>query len=347
MLYRLKDAISFVGPYVNAGTCDRTRVVERINEVCRRLMVKADWAHSTQIVRIRTDRDCFPLPREVSAVRWVNVDNQSAFARNMAYEFLDVGPGEIKHRCNGSGLKDLVDSGMMPTMYDIPSIEDFPVDSSRLEGRVVGTGYNLIAVSTDTEPGLVTVYGYDEKLNDVSDSFPVIRWSGGVEGTLEGDFRTDGSMSTKTFRDIKHWTKPTTTGFVSLYAVSAATWHMYFLAKAHPNDTVPSWRRYRITNNHACAPNSNVLALCKLMAVPLVIDDDILPIQNLDAIKAMTIAIREENSGQLANAQAYEATAVRLLSEQLQDVETSSGTPVVLDMLSEVMYGPAGRPRVI
>ena len=67
---------------------------------------------------------------------------------------------------------------------------------------------------------------------------------------------------------------------------------------------------------------------------------DILPIQNLDALKLMVIAIREENNNALEIALGYEQNATRLLNEQLGDHDVSGGTPTIIDMDYELTAGP-------
>lgn len=349
-LFVLSDARAFVAQWVDNGSCNAAAIDARINEACRRLRVKADWPYTVQTVRIRTDNQQFPLPRECEKIIWCNADNNPAYVYGPAYEFLSSGPGEVKHRYSTSGFKDVVDAGWACTMYDIPPIETFPDVPANAVDRTLGTGYYLAAFSTehgDTEKTL-SMYGSNELLNNIGSGasafapgevLKVNRWSNGVEGTIDGPLSAI-AMTSKTYREIHKWVKPATAGYITLYAVNPSNNYMWLLAKAHPDDTVPSWRRYKVTNQLCSVDSStgksygsaNILALCKMADIKLTRPDDVLPIQNLDAIKNMVIAIGLENAMNLEGAVSYEANATRILQEQKQDAEVSGGMPVVVDI---------------
>lgn len=351
-LYTLADAREVCGRFVESGSCDTDLQNKRITEACRRLLVKADWPYSTQIVRIRTDNQTFPLPRECVSIRWARVCDSPVSVRNMSYEFMASGPGEIKHGWSGSGIKDPIDIGMFPVMYDLPSPEVFAAGAS-ITDRTLGEGLYIVAFSTEIADISLetTIYGNNKYLNDVDvssatsfvpgDAIRINRWHNGVEGSIAFNSWDDIRKTTGRYRQITKWIKPTTKGYISLYGVDPDTNYMYFLGKAHPDDTAPAWRRYKLLNQGVTDAYANILALCKMKALPLTRDDDILPIQNLDAIKLMIIAIREENALQMANAIAYEQNAVRLLTEQMEDHQVSGGVPVIIDTEAEHALGPS------
>jgi hypothetical protein len=122
---------------------------------------------------------------------------------------------------------------------------------------------------------------------------------------------------------------------------------MYFLAKYHPDETVPGYRRYKIKNypsyDPETNPDSNVCAqlMCKLRYIPATRDDDVLIIQNLDAIKNMVMAIREENAGTLDVAIVYEQKAIGLLNQQHANV-LGSQEPL-LNVVDSFGLGGMGR----
>jgi len=345
-LYTLKNATDFVGSYVDTGTCDADKKRARVTEACRRLMSKADWAHTTQMVRARVSNQMFPLPRECEAIRWANIENKAANVRQQSFEFLAAGPGEIQHLCATSGYKDLIDAGWFPTMYDVPTPELFANDETVSTNREsLGAGLHLMAFTTEQEDlgRELTIYGRDRLLNDIGGSgttftpgetLKLNRWAKGVEGSVVG--LADLIHTTKLYREVTAWVKPATKGYITLYAVDLTNKYMWLLAKAHPDDLKPVWRRYKLRGQAQSGDSANILMLCKMKALDLTRDDDILPIQNLDAIKLMVIAIREENAKNLELAMAYELNAVRLLSEQLDNVKRAVGTPQIIDTHDEL-----------
>lgn len=353
----LADARTHVKRFVENGSCNTQTIDARINEAVRRLVQKADWVHTTRNLLVRSDNGCFPLPREVERVTWVRIDGNTARLNNKSFEYMDVGPGLDVQNHGGSGLKDLIDDGEHPTMYDMPSIEDY-TDAECCTDRVLGEGLYIMAISAETaDLGTdVVVYGLDRLNMEIRDgtspgeTIKINNWAGGVEGqiTLGMSWFDTSSIriSARKYRQIAAWTKPATEGYVSLYAVEPSTNKMWLLAKAHPDDTRPKWRRYRITNRATAEACSCVQMQVKLKWVEMTRATDVLLIQNLDAIKSMVIAIGAENAGDLQKALNFEQNAERLLNTQLQDHEGAGGSPVVIDMIQGLTGGGMNRYNI-
>ena len=189
----------------------------------------------------------------------------------------------------------------------------------------VFTPFKLAAFSTSKadEGKPLMLYGRDDR-NQVLGwpnpclEIPIQYWHEGVEGQLFMDlaswppnsFELSGPV-----RDVERVGKAETAGMVSLYSFDEDTYKMYFLSKYHPQETNPRYRRYRITHPNYCA-GSSVYALCELGYVPLESLDDVLIVQNMDALKMMVMAIEFENEREFQAAKAYEADAYRLIEEQ-------------------------------
>lgn len=333
MLYTLLDARTFVAKFVEAGTCaNRAVVVDRINEACRRLLPEANWSGTIFRLRFATNNNTITLPRNVLRVLKVDVDMTPREVFGISYEFMEGGPGEL---CPEDGYgPDLLDIGDgWPTFFDIPA----------------GIPSKLIAFSTALEDvgQQLTIMGRDVYNADITTSLglpgetiTIGRWQNGTEGTVNANDLPQ--TTTNSFTDITAVHKPVTRGFVSLYTYDATDHRMYFLSKYHPDETVPGYRRYRLTD-----PNftdvRNVLCQVKLRFVPLSHDNDLLPIQNLDALKQEVISIREENDGKGTSAEAAHNKAIRLLNAQLNDAHDSDDAGIHVQ--SEMGLGSA--PNII
>jgi len=356
--YTLGDAKTLIGRYADSGGCSAATMVLRLNEACQRLIPKADWVHTTQLVRIRTDRQTFPLPREFSSIRQVSVGDVPVQVWYQAYELMPAGPGEVRSYDSGTGMKPLIDLGLHPTMYDLPASESFGSGSNGVSERALGPGYSVAAFSTAGEDvgREIQVFGTDRYLAEhgttsgaftPSESVRINSWAQGIEGTIAGPL-IDVLQSTRLYRHLSSWIKPVTTGHISLFAVNSALNYLWFLAKAHPDDTAPAWRRFRLVNQQAQDDSANILALCKRGALQMSRDDDVLPLQNLTALKLMLMAITKENAGDLERAVALEALAVKSLQEQLKDYSNTSGMGVViLDRDREASLAGVGSSTLI
>lgn len=350
-LYTLGDAITAVSRFVEdgSGACDRDTVVDRVNEACERLMVKGDWKHSLVVVRARVNNQEFPLPREIESVRAINIDNGPSTVNSPYFRFMASGPGE-ERSWSGTGHKDFDELGIFPVMFDIPSI-DRPDGSCSETGRTFASnGLQIMAFSTspsdaNLKVSLRGVDKYNTELGATEETFvpaeelQINSWHG-VEGTLTTPL-SDLHSSERLYRQLTGWSKPQTAGYITLYAVELSTSRMWFLAKAHPNDTRPAWRRFRLRGQTNCG--SNILILGKLGAVRMTDNEDILSIQSIPAVKHMVQCLEFENKQQLKNAMEYEATAIRLLSEQKQDYDSNGPEVQVIDHDVELMGASTNR----
>lgn len=332
-LYTLADARAALKAYVDNGSCDQTRIDDRLDEAMRRLFNKPDVPHALHRLRVKLQNCCFPLPYFADAIVGFTVDGTPARVFGQAYEFLTSGPGDTLYPPAYGVMNNLIDLGEFPTQFDIP------VEDDATTGRVEDT-YKLIAFSTSqADHGkTITVRGFDKRLGEVAwesstagqgEEISINHWSGGVEGSVRGDL-TEHHISTNYFRQVTRVFKPETAGYVSLYAFNPSNKYMFFLAKMHPNEKVPHYRRYRVTNCDNCA--HCILALVRLRYIRPTAEEDILPIQNLDAIKFMLMALKEEDARAIPQADALEAKAVAMLKEQQSHHKVAAGGPVMIDV---------------
>ena len=73
-----------------------------------------------------------------------------------------------------------------------------------------------------------------------------------------------------------------------MYAVDTVHNMFFFLGKYHPAQKIPQFRRYGITNK-AVGRKANMLLLVKLRHIPLVHEDDILPLDSIQALKQWSL----------------------------------------------------------
>ena len=118
---KLLDAREIVSPFVEAGLCPGSEMVDkRINEAQRRLLTKGDWKYTLTRMRFCTDNNSITLPREVETALTVDIDLSPRRIFGHTYEFLEGGPGEVS-ACSNTCSKDLEDLGNgWPVFFDIP-----------------------------------------------------------------------------------------------------------------------------------------------------------------------------------------------------------------------------------
>lgn len=346
MLYTLAQAREAVKRFVDNGSCNVSAIDARVNEALERLIDNADFECMRATVRITVCNLSFTLPYNVEKLLHVTIDGTPAKIFGQAYQFLSSGVGDLDMRTVGSSFQDVMDQGEVPFQFDIPkcyTYNDVDIDVS-------ATGLQLLALSTSAADvgKTIRIRGFGSGGTEVRAGvspgieLPIMQWSGGVEGSLTGYWNININPSAEFFTQITEVIKPETSGYVTLYAVSGNNADpkafFSFLAKYHPRQTIPQFRRYAITNKTVDSASS-VLALVKMRYVPLVDAEDILPVDSLQAVKLMVMAIREENAGNLQGALNFESQAGAIMAKRERARTQSDGFPVILNQEHRTSLG--------
>ena len=303
MMYTVQDALDLSAEHVDGGLCaNSSKVLAKVNEAVSRLLLSGDYNHTMDQVRYFTQNNSITLSREHVAARFVNMCGAPMDIRSRAYEFLQNGPGEYQY----DQLAKLIDAGTHPVYFDPP----------------VGYTTHLFAASTSPEDISlsITFTGKKEDGSELLTSAGSVRqilaidaWVEGAEGTLDHAITL---TSDNPVPEITSVTLPAgRKGYISFYAYEPTTSRMWFLAKYHPSETNPGYRRYRLP---VFCPTDGVPVhcLCKKQYIPATSGEDILLIQNPSAIKAMVKSIEQENIGDVNGAMAYQQIAVGQLQTQ-------------------------------
>lgn len=349
-LITLATARNAIKRWAEGGNCSTALLTDRVNECVRRLVRKADHRSLQHTMRICTRNNILPCPRGVDKIMAADVNGSAVNIYGRFYEFMMSGPGDHLFRTQGVdfGLEDI--GSRFATSFDMP----------------VTTGLPLVAYSAEVADKNVelVIQAWDTHGHEIRDAgvpgliVPIQHYLGGIEGSISRQFYAGDTRLSDPVREISRIVKPVTQGYVDLYCVDVTTSQMWLLGCYHPDDTVPAIHRYRITNKSnptagetaQVAMSSdcvNVLALVKLGYVPLSRDNDVLPIDSVDAIKLMSMAIEEENAKNIMEAEALEVKAVRLLVESEGSQAVHMGGPGYVDRLSMAMPSRSHRRMIL
>jgi hypothetical protein len=322
MIFTASDAKSFCAKYVADGRDSSDPfVLSTINECIQILINEGDWKSTIQKMRFQLTNNSFALPSNVETVlkAFHSDGNTHSASRvwSMGYEMLDGGPGPMIGD-NDHSWVDLIDLGEWPYMFPIGN-----------------TARKLVAFSThadddfsDPDTGAtILVRGRGTLHGEVSPSTPgesvkIVSWKNSEEGRIQ---KERIRSSTNEFLEIDMIKKPVTKGYVSLYAYDADTYGMWIIAKMHPQETTPSYRRYKATGRYLNQSGTDcITCLVKMRYVPLVHDTDPLIIQNLPALRVMCQSIHARNMGDTQDALNKQGDAMRMLDQQLKSTNPPS-----------------------
>ena len=303
MIHLVQEALDLSAEHVDGGLCSSSsKVLARVNEAVRRLLQAGDYGNTIDQVRYFTQNNSITLSREHVAARMVNICGTPVDIRSRAYEFVKSGPGEF----NWDQCAKLIDQGMKPTFFDVPTdytchlyaVSTSPADTT-LSLTFTGRASNGAEILTSTGSPLQTL--------------AIDAWDVGSEGVLS---HTVSSYSTDSVHKLSSIRLPEgRKGYVSLYAIEPSTQRMWFMAKYHPAEATPGYRRYRLPV--FCPDNGmQVHCLCKKQYIPATAGTDVLLIQNLDAIKLMVMSVEAENNRDINGAVAMKQLAMSGLYDQ-------------------------------
>ncbi len=369
MLYTLTDARNKVKPYVGGGSTNNTLLDARINDALERLLDNKDWECLRRPVRIIAVGNTFALPHNAEKILWCDLDGTPALVFGQGYQYLSSGPGDLDITKRHNGLRDLVDLGdSWATEYDIPRA--FSVSSS--ETWSVGE-MNLLAFAESARDvgKAISVFGAGvDGLERLNGETLVLQSRGSVAaGTWDDSFE----KTTLAYSVVGRVNKPVTDGYVSLYAVEPTSENMFLLARYHPSQTIPQFRRYRVTNStvadtgvQSASSNPNtgfhndivpavtsgsrsvVLALVRLRHVPLSDPGDLVP---LNSMQALLFAVRsidaEVDKKDFALADTLMDKALTLMDKREETNVMTKGTPVIMDMNYRMSMGRRVNRRMI
>jgi len=323
MLYTLNDARAEVAEViVPGGTCSSGGFVDqRINSALRRLMISHDSPDAMGLLKVVTDKPYFTLPRGLQSPRAINVCGVPSPLHHFSYSFTPAGPGEWEN--HGCPITLESTPGFVYTAFD----------------HAPDTRLVAFSPSTSDRGKMITIYGRRPNGEDVIGGYtlPIRRWKGGIEGEIQSgtrEFSWDEADDPEV-ETITGITLPTgLISYVTLMAINPSTWESYFLSKYHPEEIKPGYRRFNMRNLGCCPCTAGccreITILAKQEFIPLTRDDDVLPIQSLDAIKFMVMALAEESQRNIQTAAMYSQRALSMLNAHTRNVKDGQQSVITI-----------------
>ena len=108
-------------------------------------------------------------------------------------------------------------------------------------------------------------------------------------------------------------------GDVRLYGYDATNDLLEDIGLYEAGDTNPAFERYKLNLSSCCEGTKSVLALVKLKFIPARYDNDLVLLENLDALRMMCQALKYEEAGDRRGAREYEMDAIRELNLGMND----------------------------
>lgn len=284
------------------------------NAGVRQLMSRGNWFGTVQPMEGCVVDGCITWPRYVATPLALNVCGRPADLQNRWYHFLPWDPGHIANACNyfshgHAGTLTAEMDGSTPVFNPIACNAgmylQFYID-------------NVLDVGAT-----ITIFGIDSNGQVIRTQHADGVWQEGIELTLAIPYVQTPILVRKVTRVVKDVTNGLVRGYqwdgVSL---SGSNPLLLDLCVYDPAETSPDYMHSRL---HGFRPHqagcafTRVTALVKLGYVPIVNNDDLVLIENEDAIRDMMMAVKAKEAEDVPAATAFEANAFRELNYQMRD----------------------------
>lgn len=299
-----------------AGACSSSdEFLDLTNDSVRQLMNVGNFWGTVQPMRGCIWGDCITWPRQVGSILAINSCNRPIPISNFWYSYM---PWDESHiQCASNNIKNgsignvVVDNDGTTSVFN-----QIPCNTSM---------YLQFYITRPEDIGRhITVFGIDNGGQTIRTQRQDGTWQDGVVLTFALPFVQTTFAVRRVDRIIKDETAGQVNGFQwDGSALRDATNPLLFdLCHYEPSETNPDYIHSRIQGagkSCVCSGTKQVSALVKLKYTPIKHDDDLVLIDNTDAIRDMIFSIREKEAGNLAQSQALELSSIRELNRQLRD----------------------------
>jgi hypothetical protein len=307
-------------------------VADYVNRACERLLYKAHYADSYARYRVCTHEACITWPRELETIEAAMIDRTPIKIRNQWFEFLGSGPGGMD-QSSIVGLQ-LVDRGNSVAFDEVAGTDKklaiYCDGSEDVTQRVVLRFLTNYGGKAFSSVGSVVIEGESIAL------------------PAAGNYNYTAQQVAA--GGLYHVVKPVTNNMVRLYEYDTTTGALRPLAYYEPNETVPCYRNSLIPNlagmigsdcdTGATCEDITVIVMGKKRFIPVVSEDDLLMVPNIEAVRLGCQAIKNEESLLHDDAIKLWALAVQCLEDQSRHVQ-GSGSEQPMKMQGSDLTGPA------
>lgn len=294
-----------------------------LNKAVRMLMTRGNFWGTVQLMRFCVYNECLVLPRQVGTVLALNTCGEPVNVWNNWFQFARIGHERDLERVGFSidgtrcqGNMNMENQGTTPVYFQVPCGKAFYVRSYPSVRADLGK--------------TVTIFGIDSNGQVVRTQNAQGIWQEGETIVNVPPFIS----SSIRYREITRVVRDKTSAPGRLYYYDADNDVLRDCATYDPTDTLPDFRFTKTPGlvRSSCCNGVNgskqVSALVKLQFIPVENDNDLVMIENLDAIGDAIQGIRKSDGGDSAGGEGDMARAVHELNLELRNRFPQEQTPI-------------------
>jgi hypothetical protein len=279
-----------------------TKYLPGLNKVCERLINNAKYKGNVVDGVFDSSTGYVTLPLEVQSVLSVHVNGCPEVVFNEFFEYVTVGPGELRPELYNQGI--LIDMG----------------DGWATQRDIVDASYLKFILNAPADAGkTVRIYGTSGEAGslgeDLYDSSTGVR---GVEVTLAYPSVTT-AFKVQKITGLQFETGRV--GLTGLYTTTSGD--DYFLSKFYPYETKPTYKRYKTQTT-----NNRIGLKFRRRWIQMTAETDWVFPGNIAAIQLGLQALRHEETGYLKEAMDEWAAAMKWLNDEVRANNGSAQFPI-------------------
>ena len=313
-----------------ASACpDSRQFLDLLNDGTRELMTRGSWWNTTKKIRLCSYAGCLAWPKFVGTVLATNICGRNAPVQGGWYEFMDLVGRDVNPNRTWPSNVVSVDDGTTPVFQNIPC-------GTPMYVRAYCRRNNDITKT-------VTIYG-----TDYNGQTRMTTWPDGVyrEGEVLSLALPFVSTAT-TYREVTRVSKDVTEGPVDLYYYDGTS--LFDAAHYSPREMEPNYRHSTIQGwrTSCCCGAKSITALIKLQFEPVYDDNDVVLIENLDALALAIQSIKLSDANDSDGAEKMMARAVHTLNLELENKHPLGQTPIYASGFGTAVPSRAGIGRTL
>lgn len=299
-----------------AGYCPTSpEFIQLANDAVDRLMPRGDWIGTILPIRACVVQGCVTWPRQVKQVRKMHECHKDVHVKTVWWDYQDHSNRRDYGRWESwrGHERNMVAQFQACTYNDIYG----PGCQVRVYCSLQDVGKTLTIFGIDNNGQPLQTLNQDGTLSD------------GIIITMAIPFGT--TTSTYFVSRIDRVVKDVTQANVQMYAFDTVRNQLWDLAVYEPTEENPSYERYRLDGRWNmgipnCASNclETMMALVKVRFIPVVAPTDLIPIDNVGAIKLAMMSLKKEDEGDMTTSRNLLERAIEELNRQIEDAEPDS-----------------------
>lgn len=294
------------------GKCPSAPEVDLfVRKVLQQMLFKGTYGNLRKYC-FNARKGCITIPYELETPIKVKIDGKVGTVWDKWMEYYNIGELE---GCVPASDALYEEPNRFCTVYDPPS---------------GGSRIGALATACEDKDAFLIVQGTDVTGREIITNHQGEQISGEYLRLVKGKLR----YTEVSFAHITGIVKSRTSGYVQLFWLRPDLNQKGFLADYSPGEEIPSYRRFKLTNQNYCTSSVQVSIIGRIRLKDSYTENDIIPFDNLYALELAGQSINATYNDQVDLAVAKSKLLESTVAEESEYKRVTNGQPVDIMLLT-------------